>query len=152
MRTLNLIFPSLGVFLLLTCLGDGGSCRNKEATVSKAPVESNNRLAKGVWGGQHIRLEVTASGATLEFDCGNSTIAEPIVLDRNGNFDVRGKYTPEHGGPIRNDEESTSLSVRYVGHASDKELTLTVTIPEKKETIGTYNLTHGSEGRVMKCR
>ena len=71
---------------------------------------------------------------------------------RNGDFDVRGKYMPEHGGPIRNDEESTSLSVRYVGHAIDNELTLTVTIPDKKETVGTYNLTHGSEGRVMKCR
>jgi hypothetical protein len=152
MRTLNLIFPSLGVCLLFTCLGEGGSCRSKEATVSKAPVESNNRLAKGVWGGQHIRLEVTGSGATLEFDCGNSTIAEPIVLDRNGNFDVRGKYTPEHGGPIRNDEESNSYSVRYVGHASNKELTLTITIPDKKETIGNFTLTQGSEGRLMKCR
>ena len=152
MRTLNLIFPSLAVCLLFTFLGEGGSCRNKEAAVSKAPVESNNRLAKGVWGGQHIRLEVTDSGANIEYDCANSTIAEPIVLDREGNFDVRGKYMPEHGGPIRSDEESNSYSVRYVGHASDKELTLTITIPEKKETIGNFTLTHGSEGRVMKCR
>ena len=152
MRTLNLIFPSLAVCVLFTFVGEGGSCRNKEAAVSKAPVESNNRLAKGVWGGQHIRLEVTDSGANIEFDCANSTIDGPIMLDRQGKFDVRGKYTPEHGGPIRRDEESNSYSVRYAGHASDKELTLTITIPDKKETIGTYNLTHGSEGRLMKCR
>ena len=152
MRTLNLIFPSLGVCLLFTCLGEGGSCRNKEATVSKTPVESKHRLAKGLWGGQHIRLEVTDSGATIEFDCANSTIDGPIVLDREGKFDVRGKYMPEHGGPIRRDEVSNSYSVRYVGHASDKELTLTITIPDKKETIGNFTLTHGGEGRVMKCR
>ena len=152
MRTLNLIFPSLAVCVLLTMLGGGGSCRNKEAAVSTAPVETNNKLAKGVWGGQHIRLEVTDTGANIEYDCANSTIDKPIVRDREGNFDVRGKYMPEHGGPIRKDEESNSYSVRYVGHASDKKLTLTITIPDKKETIGNFTLTHGSEGRVMKCR
>ena len=152
MRTLNLIFPSLAFCLLITVLGEGGSCRHKEAAVSKAPVETNTRLAKGVWGGPHIRLEVTDSGANLEYDCANSTIAEPIVLDREGNFDVRGKYMPEHVGPISRDEESNSYSVRYVGHARDNDLTLTITIPDKKETIGTFTLTHGSEGRVMKCR
>ena len=152
MRTLNLIFPSLAVCALLTFLGEGGSCRNKEAAVSKPPMERNNKLAKGVWGGQHIRLEVTDSGANIEFDCASSTIGEPIVLDRQGKFDVRGKYMPEHGGPIRRDEESNSYSVRYVGHASDKESTLTITIPDKKETIGNFTLTRGSDGRLMKCR
>jgi len=152
MRTLNLIFPSLALCVLFTFLGEGASCRNKEPAVTKATVERKNKLAKGVWGGQHIRLEVTDSGATIEFDCANSTIAEPIVLDREGKFDVRGKYMPEHGGPVRDNEESNGYSVRYVGHASDKELTLTITIPEKKETIGNFTLTHGSEGRVMKCR
>ena len=152
MRTLNLIFPSLAVCVIFAILGEGGSCRNKEAAVSKARVETNNRLAKGVWGGQHIRLEVTDSGANIEYDCANSTIDQPIVLNREGNFDVRGKYRPEHGGPIRSDEENNSSSVRYVGHASDNELTLTITIPDKKETIGTFSLTHGSDGRLMKCR
>jgi len=152
MIAMDLKFLLLAVSLLVTIPGEGGSCRNKEAAVSKAPVETNNRLAKGVWGGQHIRLEVTDSGANIEYDCANSTIDQPIVLDREGNFDVRGKYMPEHGGPIRKDEESNSYSVRYVGHASDKKLTLTITIPDKKETIGNFTLTHGSEGRVMKCR
>jgi hypothetical protein len=95
---------------------------------------------------------VNDSGATLEYDCANSTIDEPIVLDREGNFDVRGKYMREHGGPIRSDEVSDSSTARYVGQVRDKELTLTITIPDKKETIGNFTLTHGSEGRVMKCR
>lgn len=159
MRTIDVMFPSLAVCLLFTILAEGGSCRNREAAVNKAasetnnrPGENNNRLAKGVWGGEHIRLEVTDNGANIEYDCANSTIDEPIILDRQGDFDVRGKYMPEHGGPIRRDEENNGYSVRYVGHARDKELTLAITNPDKKETIGDFTLTQGSEGRVMKCR
>ena len=152
MRTIDVMFPSLALCLLFAIPGEGGSCRNRAPAGVKAPVESNNRLAKGVWGGQHIRLDVTYSGANIEYDCANSTIDEPIILDRQGNFDVRGKYMPEHGGPVRRDEESNRYSVRYVGHARDKELTLAITSPDKKETIGNFTLTQGSEGRVMKCR
>ena len=105
-----------------------------------------------MWGGEHIRLEVTDSGANIEYDCAHGTIDESIVLDSEGNFDVKGKYTPQHGGPIRRDEESNNHAVRYVGNARDKQLTLTIAIPDKKETIGNFTLAHGSEGRVMKCR
>lgn len=152
MSKLELMFPLLAVCFVFTILGDGGSCRKKEAAVGKAPVERNDRLANGVWGGEHIRLEATDSGADIEYDCAHGTIDEPIILNREGSFDVKGKYTPQHGGPIRRDEESNSSSVRYVGNARDKGLTLTITIPGKKETIGNFTLTHGSEGKVMKCR
>src|SRR5258705_2930529 len=151
MRTIDLMFPSLAVGLLFTILVEGVS-GSKETAMSKAAEESNNRLANGVWGGEHIRLEVTDKGASIEYDCAHSTIDEPIFLDSEGNFDVKGKYTPEHGGPISRDEESNSQSVRYVGNAKAKQLTLTITIPDRKETIGNFTLTHGSEGSVMKCR
>lgn len=147
---MDLAISSLAVCLLISIFGEGGSCRNKQAAVSKAAVARNDRLANGVWGGQHIRLEVTDNGANIEYDCAHSTIDEPIVLDSKGNFDVKGKFTPERGGPIR-DEESNSYSVRYVGNARDKQLTLTITVPDKKETIGNFTLTHGSDGRLMKC-
>jgi hypothetical protein len=152
MRAIDLMFPSLAVCLLFTILGEGRSCRGKEAERSKAPVERNDKLANGVWGGQHIRLEVTDSGANIEYDCAQSTIDEPIVLDSEGNFDVKGKFTPEHAGPIRRDEENNSYAVRYTGKAKDGNMTLTVTNPEKKETIGSFTLTRGSDGRLMKCR
>ena len=152
MRAIDLMFPSLAICLLFTILGEGRSCRGKETERSKAPVERNDKLANGVWGGQHIRLEVTDSGANIEYDCAQSTIDEPIILDGEGNFNVKGKFTPEHGGPIRRDEENNSYAVRYAGKAKDGNMTLTVTNPEKKETIGSFTLTRGSEGRLMKCR
>lgn len=152
MRAMDLMFPSLAVCLLFTMLGEGGSCRSKEAERSKAPVVRKDKLAKGVWGGAHIRLEVTDSGGNLEYDCAHSTIDEPIITDSDGNFDVKGKFSPQHAGPIRRDEEGESYSVRYTGKTKDGEMSLTITIPDKKETLGSFNLTRGSEGRLMKCR
>ena len=115
-------------------------------------MERNDRLATGIWGGEHIRVEVTDSGADIEFDCAHGSIDQPIVLDSTGTFDVKGKYTPQHGGPIRSDEANNDRVVRYVGMVKDQELTLTISSDNPKETIGTFTLTHGNEGKVMKCR
>jgi hypothetical protein len=146
-----LTFTSIAV-CLLAILGDSGSCHTKKGVVKKAPVETNDKLARGVWGGQHIRAEVTDSGADIEFDCAHGTIDQPIVLDGKGSFDVKGKFTPERGGPVRRDEKSNDRLVRYVGQVKDQELTLTITNAGTKETIDSFTLTHGSDGRIMKCR
>jgi hypothetical protein len=152
MSKIALIFPSFGVGILFMIFGGVGSCRDMQGAVNRTSVQKSDRLANGVWGGEHIRMEVTDSGADIEYDCAHSTVDEPIVLDSEGNFEVKGKYLPQHGGPIRKDEENKGTLVHYVGHASGKELSLTITNPDKKETIGTFTLTRGSEGRVMKCR
>ncbi len=151
MSKIVLTFASIGI-CLLAILGDSGSCRTKEAAVNKAPVERNDKLATGVWGGQHIRAEVTDRGADIEFDCAHGAIDQPIVLDGKGSFDVKGKFNTEHPGPVRKDEESNDRLARYVGHVKDQELTLTITDAGTKETIGSFTLTHGSDGRIMKCR
>ncbi len=152
MSKIALIFPLLGVGMLSMIFVGVASCRDMHGASNTTSVQKTDRLSSGVWGGQHIRMEVTDSGADIEYDCAHSVIEEPFVMDSEGNFDVKGKYFPEHGGPIRKDEENNGSIVRYVGHASGKELSLTIINPDKKETIGTFTLTHGSEGRVMKCR
>ena len=45
-------------------------------------------LPVGLWGGEHISLEVTEQGATIEYDCAHATIEQRIALDRRGRFDV----------------------------------------------------------------
>ena|SRR5438105_1929287 len=152
MNTVNLVFSFIATSLLFTVLGQSGSCRNKEADMNKAPMEKSDRLAAGVWGGEHIRLEANDGGATVEYDCANSTIDQPVVLDGGGNFDVKGRYAPEHAGPVLRDEESNSRPARYVGHVKGDVLTLTVTLADTKDAVGTFTLTRGSEGRLMKCR
>jgi hypothetical protein len=108
-------------------------------------------LTAGVWGGEHLRMDVSDGGASLEFDCASGVIDRPVVLNGDGRFDVKGSYMPEHGGPVRRDEELKGRPARYVGRVKGETLTLTV-VADPEETVGEFTLTRGSEGRVMKCR
>ncbi len=140
------------VSLLFSTLGQGGSCRSEGAKLRNAPaVKNDDRLAAGVWGGQHIRMEVTDDGAQIEYDCAHSTMDEPVVLDRQGRFEVKGKFTREHGGAVRDNESPNSSPVRYAGQVEGQTMTLTIRHDETGESFGDYTLTQGSQGRLMKC-
>src|SRR5512147_806266 len=116
------------ICLIVGVIAQGGSCRTSNVgpgntnSEMKAPIK-NDKLATGVWGGQHVRAEVTESGAEFEFDCAHGTIGQRIMLDGSGKFDVPGKFAPEHGGPVRRDEESNDRSVRYSGSVKGEEMT-----------------------------
>jgi hypothetical protein len=110
-----------------------------------------NRIAPGTWGANGIAMEVTASGARIEYDCAHGTIGGPILLDAEGRFDVRGRHFREHGGPVRDGEESNGQPVRYTGQVTGDTMTLTVT-PESSDTaISSHTLVHGKTGRLHKC-
>ena len=126
------------------------------ATFSSTPSSGRGRkqyrLAQGTWGGTHITVNVGESSATIEFDCAHGRIDGPLVTDRRGRFDLKGTYAPEHGGPVRDNEESAGQAARYTGWTDGKKMTLAVTLAGRKEMIGTFNLTRGVEGRIFKCR
>ena len=109
------------------------------------------RVAVGTWGGSHLRMEVTDGSATLEYDCANGTITGPPTIDRRGRFTWRGTHTREHGGPIRVDEKTNNRPARYTGSTDGKKITLTVTLTDTNEALGTYTLVRGQQGRVLKC-
>jgi hypothetical protein len=109
-----------------------------------------NSLAVGAWGGDRVRMEVTSSGAVLDYDCAHGTIDQPIVLDAQGRFDVTGVHVFERGGPIL-DQPEDKHPARYTGSSNGTTLTLIVTITDRNEVVGTYKLTYGQQGRVMKC-
>jgi hypothetical protein len=111
-----------------------------------------NSLPTGTWGGQHISLDVTSDGARLEFDCANGQINQPVMLDGNNAFDVAGVYVQERGGPVRIDEQPNGQPARYSGRVEGQTLTLTITLTDNKQTIGTYTLGHGQNPRIFKCR
>ena len=107
-------------------------------------------LPKGTWGGDHITLQVTEKGAEVEFDCAHGQITQPIKLDRKGNFNLRGTFAPEHGGPVLRDEGSHDEPVRYVGHTDGT--TMTLTVDREKEKLGAFVLTRSRQSNLMKCR
>jgi hypothetical protein len=109
------------------------------------------RAQAGPWGAMGIAMEVTESGARIEFDCAHGTISEPVLLDSEGRFAVKGLHFREHGGPIREGEESNGQPVRYTGQVTGDTMALTIQ-PEGSDTaIGSYTLVHGKAGRIHKC-
>jgi hypothetical protein len=104
-----------------------------------------------IWGGDHVRMTVTAGGADLEFDCAAGTITEPVP-ETNGSFSLKGTFTPQHGGPIRRDEPSRTAPAVYSGTIERDSMTLHVVLPGEAREIGSYALARGSAGTVRKCR
>ena len=143
--------------LFVSVIAQDRSCHARQTGSGNANSEmrstlKNDKLPAGVWGGQHVRADVTEAGAAFEFDCAHGSIAQAIVLDGSGKFDLPGKFATEHAGPVLRDEESNDRGARYSGTVQDQEMTLTITDTNTKEVIGTFTLKRGSEGRLMKCR
>jgi hypothetical protein len=157
--TKTAVFLSALAFgLALAGLGQGAAC-GKRRVAGKVSAENSSTtaakggpMAKGVWGGDHIRFDVTDSGASVEHDCAHATIEQPIALDSEGRFDSKAVYVVERGGPVRRDAPPPTRPARYAGRVSGDTLTLTVTLTDTDEDAGSYTLTRGSEGRIMKCR
>ena len=126
-----------------------------ERETAALPINGEVRkkgLPVGLWGGEHISMEVNERHTTIEYDCAHATIDQRIILDRRGRFDVSGMQVPEHGGPVRQDDQPNGYPVRFAGQVSGKSMKLSVRNTATKEKIGTFTLVYGSEPRLRKCR
>ena len=103
-----------------------------------------------VWGGDHLRLEVTADGANLEFDCASGAITAPLSIDPQGKFRATGMFTRERPGPVMRDSPGASQAT-YTGTVQGDTMHLVVA-SGSAEPYGEYVLTRGKSGRVVKCR
>ena len=109
------------------------------------------RIAAGSWGGLHIGLTVGEKDARIEMDCAHGTIDGAIAPDKQGHFDVAGRYVRERPGPIRLGQDTSGQPARYRGEMSGDKLTLTIVL-EDETTVGPFELTRGGRTRIMKCR
>jgi hypothetical protein len=105
-----------------------------------------------LWGGEHIRLEVSERGAAVEYDCAHGTVDERVVLDSRGRFNVAGTHHEERGGPVRAGESSAGYPVRLAGQVRGGMMKLTVTRAGTKKLIGAFTLVQGGEAELVKCR
>ncbi|HEV8231858.1 MAG TPA: hypothetical protein VGQ75_05890 [Thermoanaerobaculia bacterium] len=126
--------------------------RERPGTRVVAPRPTNESpIPLGLWGGNHVSLLVTETGGSLEYDCAHGKIGQPLVADSAGRFDLSGTHTREHGGPIREDEKADTRPARYRGTTDGRTMTLTVTLTDSNEDVGTFTLKHGKVGRIVKC-
>lgn len=112
---------------------------------------SQTAVPLGIWGGEHVGLLLTERGGLLEYDCAHGKIDQAFVADGVGRFDLRGTHTREHGGPIRDDEEADTHPARYSGTTDGSTMLLTVTLSDSGEHVGTFKLTRGEAGRILRC-
>jgi len=126
--------------------------KTKMAIPQNKQAQKKDDTPVGTWGGEHVSLEITERGGSVEFDCAQGTIDQRVSLDRQGNFDVPGTYVEEHGGPVRKDEQGRSYPVRYTGRIKDGKMSLTVRRSGSRKVIGTFTLVLGQEAMLFKCR
>jgi len=107
---------------------------------------------ENIWGGQHVSLEVTKTGAELEFDCATGSIREPLPVDKTGRFRLKGTFTQEHGGPVRKEEPPATREATYSGTIEDGTMRLRIEFGGDQESAPEYVLKRGQPGRVLKCR
>ena len=104
-----------------------------------------------VWGGDHVEMEVTGTGARLEFDCAHGTIDEALRVDRQGAFQAKGTFTAERSGPSRDGDASRSAKATYAGTIRDDTMTLRVVV-DGQDRDNAYLLTRDRPGNLRKCR
>jgi hypothetical protein len=158
--TKNNFYNSIGVLVALPLalfLWQGSSCQSSKANSNgnlsmnaNVSTASQSRDLRGTWGGEHIAMEVTDAGATIEYDCAHGRIAQKIPPDPEGKFKAKGTHTRERGGPTRQGEDEGQPAV-YRGSIKDQTMTLRVELTQNNESVGTFTLTHGKTGRIRKC-
>ncbi|MFN2397557.1 MAG: hypothetical protein ABR543_02770 [Gemmatimonadaceae bacterium] len=131
----------LAALLCAALLGLSGSCQ-RQATLQGVT---------GEWGGAHIGLIASDTGAVIEYDCAHGSISEAIRVDADGRFEVRGVHVREHGGPIREGETLPGFPARYSGRVEGRRMRLTVILTETGEKVGTFDLERGAPAQVLKC-
>lgn len=115
-------------------------------SIAQATDESAN-----VWGGEHVEMELTSTGANLDFDCAVGTIDQHLALTKDGTFRAAGTYTRERPGPVTKDGNRAAAAT-YVGTIKGQSMHLEIVLVNSKETVGTFELMRGRFGRVLKCR
>ena len=155
--------PAAGRGARADAFSSGGAfVEGSAARVSGAPEPQTRRrrggrrradsLLPGVWGGKHVRFEVTEGGASVEFDCAHATVEGPVVVDRAGRFSAAATYYAEHGGPVRADESANGFPVRLTGRVGGSLMKLTVTRAGTRRSLGSFSLARDREPELFKCR
>src|SRR5216117_3828977 len=100
----SIILTIIVSWFFLVAAFSGKACQEQKAkgtnTIQSNAPQRTGMVKEGVWGGPHILMEVTQSGATITYDCAVGTIDQRIQLDSDGRFDVRGTHTRQNSGPV----------------------------------------------------
>ena len=109
-----------------------------------------HHIPTGNWGGQHINMKVTTKSAAIEYDCATGVIHGPLVVDADGNFDLRGTHRMQRGGPVRAGETGQDRPATYTGSIKGNTMTLNLKLGDSD--VETFTLEKGKEGELVRCK
>ena len=98
-----------------------------------------------------MTLTITSTGAHVELDCAHGDIPSAPRTDARNEFSVAGTFTREHGGPVREGEVPDTRPALYAGSVRSSKMAMTIRLPETNDLIGSFDLTEGVTGRIVKC-
>jgi hypothetical protein len=143
----------VAVALITVCVGLSGAGQMKASRLSQSGAAAPTKtVPNGVWGGEHIRMEVNDSGADIEFDCARGSISQRLELGDKGRFKVQGIYRAETPAPAAVDGGSIASGVKatYTGTLSGSSLRLELFI-EGQDMPRTFDLVQADQGHLLKC-
>jgi len=115
-----------------------------------AKIQKMQRISTGLWGGQHININVGSKSATIEYDCASGEINGPLLVDSDGHFNLRGVHRRERGGPVRADEKASEEPATFTGTIKGNTMTLNLKLGDSDEE--TFTLEKGKPGELFKCK
>ena len=142
------LFALLLVFMIALPANSCG--KERMSNNSKTEAMTDQRVREGKWGGQHVRLNVSESGAEFEFDCAHGRIVGPLNL-QNGRFAATGTFVRETG-PVRLNDDERGQRVYFKGEVEGSRMTLIFSLAEDFSEAETFTLTHGVEAKLFKCK
>ena len=93
-------------------------------------------------------MTIADARARIELDCAHGDLDAPPTETP---FNVRGTFVREHGGPVRDGEIPESHPALYAGTVAASTMTLAIRLSDTNEFLGSFTLSRGSTGRVVKC-
>ncbi len=143
------VLPRSRVFLKTESLMFSFALLGTAACSSGVVVPPEGSLLTRSWGGTHIGITFTESGGAIEYDCARGTINEPVRIGSNGSFVASGFHFRGHGGPVRINEISDSVTARYSGTVHNNVMSILVRLPA--DSLGPYSLVQDASPRVFRC-
>ena len=105
----------------------------------------------GEWGASQIRLALTATGGTIDFDCASARLDTPVHPDAGGNFTANARYEAYAPGPTRAaDAPPATVPARIIGRVDGS--TLHLSVRTKGDTAAhDYTLERGRRVKIIRC-
>lgn len=114
-----------------------------------APADQPPSAITGRWGGQRIRIDVSATGARIQVDCLVASREGAVAVDDAGGFALAMTFAPIRGVALDGEEERPLSHV--TGRLENDRLVITIA-PKDAEPSGSFTLERNGKATLPNCR